>query len=71
MIKILVCGTNFILELFLLMFDRIGSVMVSVLTSSAVDRRFESRSDKTTRLARNQDNVSDWSDMSTRGLLFQ
>ena len=71
MIKILVCGTNFILELFLLMFDRIGSVMVSVLTWSAVDRRFESRSDKTTRLARNQDNVSDWSDMSTRGLLFQ
>jgi hypothetical protein len=52
-----VCGTNFILELFLPMFDCIGSVMVSVLTSSAVDRRFESRSDKTTRLAWNQDNV--------------
>ena len=66
MIEILVCGTNFILELFLPMFDCIGSVMVSVLTSSAVDRRFESRSDKTTRLARNQDNVSDWSDRSTR-----
>jgi hypothetical protein len=66
MIEILVCGTSFILELFLPMFDCIGSVMVSVLTSSAVDRRFESRSDKTTRLAWNQDNVSDWSDMSTR-----
>ena len=71
---------------------RIGDVMVSVLTSSAVDREFESRSGHTKDykigicffsakhtalrrkskdwLARNQNNVSEWSDMSTRGLLF-
>jgi hypothetical protein len=67
--------------------------MVSVLASTAVDRGFEPRSDKTKDykigiccfstkhaalrrtskdwLARNQNNVSEWSDMSTRGLLLQ
>ena len=71
----------------------IGGLMVSVLTSSAVDPGFEPRSDQTKDykidiccfsakhaslrrkskdwLARNQDNVSEWSDMSIRGLLFQ
>jgi hypothetical protein len=73
-------------------FNRIGGVMVSVLTSSAVDREFESRSGLTKDykigiccfsakhaalrrkskdwLSRNQNNVSEWSDMSTRELLF-
>ena len=73
--------------------NRIGGVMISVLTSSAVDRGFEPRSGKTKDyeigiccsstkhtalkekrkewLARNQDNVSEWGDISTRGLLFQ
>ena len=68
-------------------------MMVSVLTSSAVDRGFEPRSGQTKDykigiccfsakhtalrrkskdwLARNQNNVSEWSDMSTRRLLFQ
>ena len=67
--------------------------MVSVLSSSAVDRRFEplpyqtkdnkigiccfSAKHKALRrrskdwLAQNQDNVSEWSDMSIRRLLFQ
>jgi hypothetical protein len=67
--------------------------MVSVLASSALDRGFEPRSDKTKDykicicyfsakhaalrrnskdwLGRNRDNVSEWGDMSTRGLLFQ
>jgi hypothetical protein len=67
--------------------------MVSVLASSAVNLRFEPRSDQTKDfkigiccfsakhaalrrkskdwLFRNQNNVSEWSDMSTRGLLFQ
>jgi hypothetical protein len=67
--------------------------MVSMLASSAVDRRFEPRSGQTKDyeigiccysakhaalrrkskdwLARNQNNVSEWSNMSTRGLLFQ
>ena len=67
--------------------------MVSVLTSSAVDRGIETRSGQTRDykigiccfsakhaalrrkskdwLDRNQNNVSEWSDMSTRGLLFQ
>ena len=71
----------------------IGGVMISVATSSAVDRGFDPRSGKTKDykigiccystkytalrekrkkwLARNQDNVSEWSEMSTRGLLFQ
>jgi hypothetical protein len=66
--------------------------MVSVLTSSVVDRGFEARSGqpkdyhigmcclsaKHTALrrnskdlfARNQNNVSEWSEMSTRGRLF-
>jgi hypothetical protein len=73
-------------------FNRIGGVMVSVLTSSAVDREFESWSGQTKDykigiccfsakhaalrrkskdwLSRNQNNVSEWSDMSTRGLVF-
>jgi hypothetical protein len=67
--------------------------MVSVLTSSAVDRGFEPRSGQTKDytigiccfsakhaalrrkrkewLGRNQNNVSEWGDISTRGLLFQ
>ena len=68
----------------------IGGVLVSVLTSSAVDRGLESLSGHTKDyeiyifcisvkhaalrskywLARNQNNVSEWSDMSLRGLLF-
>ena len=66
--------------------------MVSVLTSIAIYRGFEPRSDQTKDykigiccfstkhaalrrnskvwLARNQANVSEWSDMSTLGLLF-
>ena len=71
----------------------ISGMMVSVLTSSAVDRGFEPRSGQTKDykigiycfsanhtalrrkskdwLARNQNNVSEWSDISTRRLLFQ
>ena len=61
--------------------------MVSVLASSAVDRGFETQSGQTkdykigiwcfsakhaaSRLARNQNNVSEWNNISTRGLLFQ
>ena len=67
--------------------------MISMLTSSAVNRRFELWSGQTKAykigiccfstkhatfrrkskdwLACNQNNVSEWSDMSTRGLLFQ
>ena len=67
--------------------------MVSLLTSSAVDRGFELRSGQTKDykigicclsakhaalrskskdwLAQNQNNVSEWGDMSTRRLLFQ
>ena len=69
-------------------FNRIGGVMVSVLASSAVNRRFDPCSGQTIKLvfvakytilkskskdvlARIQNNVSEWSDMSTRGLLFQ
>jgi hypothetical protein len=70
----------------------IGSVIVSVLASSAVYRGFESRSGQTKDyqlvfvaynakhaelrrkskdwLPRNQDNVSEWSDMYIRGLWF-
>ena len=73
--------------------NRIGGVMVSVFSSSAVDRVFKSRSGETKYfkigiccfsanhaelrrkskdwMTRNQNNVSEWSDMSTRGLLFQ
>ena len=68
--------------------NRIGGVMVSVLASRAVDRRFEPRSGQTKDfkigiccfftkhtavrrkskdwLALNQNNVSEWSDMSIR-----
>ena len=70
----------------------IGGVMVSVFTSSVVDRGFEPRSGQTKDynigiccfsakhalrgkskdwLSRNQDNVSEWGDMSIRRLLFQ
>ena len=73
--------------------DRIGGIMVSMLTSSAVDRGFELRSGQAKDykigicyfspkqaalrreskdwLARNQNNVSRWSDMSTLRQLFQ
>jgi hypothetical protein len=73
--------------------DPIDGVMVSVLTYSAVDRLFKSRSGQTKDykicmccfsakhaalrrkskdwLAQNQDNVSEWGDMSIGGLLFQ
>ena len=69
-----------------------GSVIVGVLASCAIDRGFESRSGQTKDyqlvfvaynakhaklrrkskdwLARNQDNVSEWSGMYIRGLLF-
>ena len=72
---------------------RIGSVMVSMLGLSAVDREFEPlsghtkdfkidmcsfsakhtqlRRKSTDWLARNQNNVSEWSDMSICGMLFQ
>ena len=68
--------------------NRIGSIMVSVLTSSAIDCGYEPRSGQTKEckigicclstknaslrrkskdwLARNQNNVSKWSDISTR-----
>ena len=76
---------------YLKIYNRIGGVMVSVLSSSAVYRGFVSRSGQTKDntigicyfsgkhtalrwkskdwLARNQNNVSEWSDMSTHGLL--
>jgi hypothetical protein len=85
--------TNVVLRQIIHSYNRIGGVMVSVLTSSAVDRGFEPRSGQTKDyeigmccfsakhavlrrkskdwLARNQDNVSEWGDMSIRGLLFQ
>ena len=74
-------------------YNRIGDIMVIVLSSRAVVREFKSRSSliksceigiccfsaehATLRshskdwLARIQDSVSEWSDMSTSGLLFQ
>jgi hypothetical protein len=73
--------------------NRISGVMVSMLSSSAVDREFEHRlgqtkdykigiccfSTKQAALRRkskdwmawNQNNVSEWNDMSTHRLLFQ
>ena len=62
-----------------------GGVMVSMLASSAVDRGFETiklvfvtsllsmqhSGEIADWLARNQDNVSEWDDMSICGLLFQ
>jgi hypothetical protein len=72
---------------FVLDFNRIGGVMVSVLASSAVDHGLKLRSGQTKGytigkhvalrsksndwLAQNQNNVSECSDMSTSGLLFQ
>ena len=72
--------------------NRIGGVMVSMLTSSAIDRVFEPRLGQTIDykliiccisakhaalrskskvcLAQNQNNVSEWSDMSICRLLF-
>jgi hypothetical protein len=48
--------------------NRIGGVMVSVFTSSAVDHGFDKhvalRSKSKDWLARYQNNVSEWSDMS-------
>ena len=65
-------------------YNRIGGVMVNMLASSAVHRGFETRSGQTKdykigiccfsakdRLVQNQNNVSEWSNMSTSGLLFQ
>ena len=71
--------------LFLCRSNRIGGVMVNVLALSAVERGLEPRSGKTKDykigiccfsdnwhlLARNQNNVSRWGNMSTRGLLLQ
>jgi hypothetical protein len=64
--------------------NHIGGIMVSVLASGVVDRGFEHwsglcffakhasiRRKSKDWLARNQYNVSEWSDMSTRGKLFQ
>ena len=61
-----------------------SGVMVSVLASSAVDRGFiiglvfaasplttALRSKSKDWLARNQENVSEWKDMSNHGLFFQ
>ena len=78
---------------FYFLFNRIGGVIVSVLTSSAGDGWFdpwtgqtkdykigiwcfsakhaELRSKSKDWLGQNQNNVSEWSDMSTHGLLFQ
>ena len=72
--------------------NRMGSIMVSVLASSAIDCRYEPRSGQTKEykigiccfsaknaslrgkskdwLARNQNNVSEWSDISTLWLLL-
>ena len=73
--------------------NRIGGVMVCVLTLSVIDGGFEPQSHQTKDykigiccfsakhaalsskskdwLVRNQDNVSEWSDISNLGLLFQ
>jgi hypothetical protein len=59
--------------------NHICIAMVSVFLLNVVDREFESRSDQTKDdtisiccfwCFRNQDNVSEWSDISTRGQLF-
>jgi hypothetical protein len=85
--------TLFLLTFLLILVNRIGGVMVSMLASGAVDCGFEPWSGQTKDykigiccfsakhaafrrkskdwLARNQDNVSKWGDISTRGLLFQ
>ena len=82
-----------VLSFVFFLFNRIGGILFSVLTSSMVDRGFESRSGQTKDykigicffsakhaalrrkskdwLAQNQNNMSEWSGMSTRGLLFQ
>ena len=76
-----------------MLLNRIGCVMVCMLATSAVVRRFKPWSGQTKDykigiccfsakhaafrrkskdwLAQNQNNVSEWSDMSTHGLLFQ
>jgi hypothetical protein len=44
-----------------------GGLMISVLAWSAIDRGLETRSGQTKRwLVQNQNNLSGWSDMSTR-----
>ena len=74
-------------HIFLKLSNHNGVVMVSVLASSAVDRgqtkdykigiccfsakHAALRSKSKDMLARNRNNVSEWSDMSIRGLLFQ
>ena len=62
-------------------FNRFGGIMVSVLASSAVDRGVKPKTMKLVFVAsslsikekdwlvRDQNNVSEWSDMSTHGLL--
>jgi hypothetical protein len=86
-------NTNDTLSLFLSLYiyvvNRIAGVMVSMLDSSAIYRRFEARSGQTKDyeigiwcfsakhailrrkrkdwLAQNQDNVSEWGDISIRG----
>ena len=83
----------FVLTYVLTLNNRIGGVMVNMLSSSAVDYGFEPRLGQTKDynigiccfsakytalrrkskdwLARNQDNVSEWGDMSICQLLFQ
>ena len=64
--------------------NRIGGVMVSVFASSAIDRGFEPQSCHTKdyeigiycfsskhAALRNRDDMSEWGDMSIRGLLLQ
>jgi hypothetical protein len=80
--------SNIVQSEYSVLYNRIGGVMVSVLTTSAVDRGFEPRSGQTKDytigiccftakhaalrrkikdwLAGNQDNVSEWDNMSTR-----
>jgi hypothetical protein len=44
-----------------------GGLMISVVSWSAIDRGLETRSGQTKRwLVQNQNNLSEWSDMSTR-----
>ena len=86
-------SATIILTVFYPQINCIGGVMISVLTSSVVDRGFESRSGQTKDseigiccfsakhaalrrknkdwLAQNQDNVSQWHDMSSNGQFFQ
>jgi hypothetical protein len=63
-------GENKLIFNEMMMSYRIDGVIVSVLASSAVDRGFSAKQAALKRkskdwLARNQNNVSKWSDMST------